>query len=91
MLHFSEAARVTALSIQKGDETKQKLGPLPAQPSARVSVPVPRLAAGQYVVSYRVVSSDNHVMSGNIRFTVDPNAASTGSRPAAPTSEHHHH
>jgi hypothetical protein len=90
MLHFSAAARVTALTIQKDGGDKQKLEPLPAKAAPMVSVPVSNLSAGKYVVSYRVVSEDNHVMSGDIHFTVSPGAASSTPAPAAPASEHHH-
>lgn len=88
-LQFSEAARVTALSIQKDTEAKQKLQPLPAKPSEKVSVPLPKLSAGKYLVSYRVVSDDNHVMSGTIHFTVSPGAASSAAAPSMPMPEHH--
>ena len=79
VLKFSEAAQVTALSIQKEGETEQKLSPLPGKPAAEVSVPAPKLAPGKYVVNYRVVSDDSHVMSGKLHFTIDPSAPpSTG-------------
>jgi methionine-rich copper-binding protein CopC len=74
-LNFSESVRITALSIQKGDEKKQPLGPLPDKPAQKVSVAVPTLAPGKYVVSYRVVGDDNHVMSGTLNFTVSASQA----------------
>jgi methionine-rich copper-binding protein CopC len=71
MLHFSEAARLTALSIQKeGDKESKSISPLPKEPSAALSVPVTPLAPGKYVVNWRVVGDDNHVMSGALHFTV---------------------
>lgn len=72
MLMFSEAARLTALTIRKDGEEAQKLSPLPAKPSAHLMVPAPKLAAGHYTVEYRVVSDDNHVMAGKLAFTVAP-------------------
>jgi methionine-rich copper-binding protein CopC len=69
-LNFSEAVRVTALSIQKGDEKKQPLAPLPDKPAEKITVSLPALAPGIYVVNYRAVSDDNHVMSGILHFTV---------------------
>jgi methionine-rich copper-binding protein CopC len=71
MLHFSTATRLTALSIQKeGDKEAKSITALPKEPSAALSVPVAALAPGKYVVNWRVVGSDNHVMSGVLHFTV---------------------
>jgi len=69
VLNFSEAARLTALSIQKGSESPQKL-PLPTTAAQQISVPLPRLTPGTYLVSWRVVSDDGHVMSGALHFTL---------------------
>lgn len=74
-LQFSEAVRVTAVSIQKEGEASQKLGPLPEQKAATVSLPVTGQGAGKYVITYRVVSGDGHVMGGEVRFTVDATAS----------------
>jgi methionine-rich copper-binding protein CopC len=86
VLKFSGAARVTALTLQKDGGAEQKLSPLPTEPTAEVSVPAGQLAPGKYVVNWRVVSADNHVMSGKLNFTVDPSATPT----AGKTSEHKH-
>ena len=70
VLNFSEAARLTALSIQKGSEPRQKLKPLPTTAAQQISVPLPRLTPGSYSVSWHVVSDDGHVMSGTLHFTL---------------------
>jgi copper transport protein len=70
-LQFSEAARLTALSIQKrGDSQAQPIEPLPAAASAQLVVPAPRLGPGVYELRYRVISADSHVMAGSVHFTV---------------------
>jgi methionine-rich copper-binding protein CopC len=69
VLTFSEPARLTALSIQKGAEPAQKIARLPADTATEISIPAPQLTPGSYVVSWRVVSEDNHVMSGKTHFT----------------------
>jgi methionine-rich copper-binding protein CopC len=80
VLTFSEAAKLTALTIQKDGEAEQKLAPLPKEESAQLSVVVPKLSPGKYVVNWRVVSDDTHIMSGKLHFTVaDPAASSTPS------------
>jgi methionine-rich copper-binding protein CopC len=68
-LTFTGAARLTALTIQKDT-------PLPAEAAAQLTVPTPKLAPGPYTVTWRIVSADNHVMSGKLHFTVAEAAAS---------------
>jgi methionine-rich copper-binding protein CopC len=75
VLDFSEAARLTAASIQKGDEPRQSLNSLPAAAARQISVPLPQLTPGSYSVTWRVVSEDGHVMSGTLRFTLAPDRA----------------
>ena len=75
MLMFNEAATLTAASIQKtGDKAAQKLGPLPKAPAANFTLNLPKLASGSYTVKYRVLTDDNHVMSGTTKFTVSADA-----------------
>jgi methionine-rich copper-binding protein CopC len=91
VLKFSAAARVTALTLQKDGGAEEKLAPLPAAAAAEISVPAGKLAPGKYVVNYRVVSADNHIMSGKLHFTVDPSATpSTGKAPAHDHSHEKH-
>jgi methionine-rich copper-binding protein CopC len=70
VLQFSEAARLTALWIEKSGGEKQKLTPLPPEPQSKITVPLPNLAPGDYVVSWRVLGGDGHVLPGKIRFTL---------------------
>jgi methionine-rich copper-binding protein CopC len=70
VLNFSEAARLTALSIQKGSEAEQKLKPLPAADAAQILVPLPPLTPGTYIVSWYALSDDGHVTSGALHFTL---------------------
>ena len=71
-LTFSESARITAVSIQKDQEPKQKLS-APTTAGEQLSVEVPKLAAGSYTLTWRVASTDdNHIMSGALHFKVAP-------------------
>ena len=70
VLSFSEPARLTALWIQKNGGPKQKVGSLPSEPARQISVAMPHLAPGSYVVSWRLVGQDSHVVPGQIRFTL---------------------
>ena len=75
VLNFSEAARLTALSIQKDSESPQNLKPLPTTAAQQISVPLPPLTPGAYSVSWRVLSDDGHVMSGALHFTLTAEGA----------------
>jgi methionine-rich copper-binding protein CopC len=70
VLTFSEPALVTALSIQQAGKAKQSLGPLPTEAAQTLTVASPGLTAGSYVVTWRAVSPDKHVMSGTLHFRV---------------------
>jgi methionine-rich copper-binding protein CopC len=73
MLHFSEAAHLTALTLQKdGEKAARKLAPLPQESAAEFTLPVESLPAGAYTVNWRVVGDDSHIMSGTLHFTVAP-------------------
>lgn len=70
VLTFSEPSRLTACWLQKDAGPKQKLTGLATTPAKEVSVPVPQLEAGSYVLSWRVMGDDGHVLPGEIHFTV---------------------
>jgi methionine-rich copper-binding protein CopC len=77
VLSFAEPVKLTALSLQKNGDAAKKIAPLPAEPSKEISVPAPQLAAGKYVLSWRAVGDDGHVMPGKVTFTVGRTPAST--------------
>ena len=67
---FSEAATLTALSLQKAGEAEQKL-PLPdTHATPDISVAAPKLTPGSYTLNYRVLSADHHIVSGHVVFKV---------------------
>lgn len=69
VLTFSEAARVTAMTLQNEGEASRKL-PLPANSAAHITVPLPKLLPGRYTLSWRMLSEDGHVTSASLHFTV---------------------
>lgn len=73
-MHFNEATRITALTLQKGTQAATRVDGLPAQPAKEIRVPVSGLAAGTYTVNWRAIGDDGHVVSGSFGFTVDPAA-----------------
>jgi methionine-rich copper-binding protein CopC len=80
VLTFSEAARLTAMTLQREGEEPRRLTPLPTEMTTRLTVPLPRLSPGRYTVSWRVVSDDGHVVPGAVHFTVVEAAADGGGR-----------
>lgn len=88
VLKFSEAAKVTALTLHKDGEAEQKLTASPDSASTQVTAALPKLSPGKYAVDYRVVSNDGHIMKGQLTFTFDPQA--TPSAGKAPAHEHAH-
>jgi methionine-rich copper-binding protein CopC len=81
-LNFSEAARLTVLSIQKDSEPKQDLKPLPTAAAQQISIPLPALTPGTYSVSWRAVSDDGHVMPGTLHCTLAADHATTAEHSA---------
>lgn len=70
VLTFAEPARLTVLALQKGVEPAKKITPLPASPAAEISIPAPQLSPGKYILSWRAVGNDGHVVPGKVTFTV---------------------
>jgi methionine-rich copper-binding protein CopC len=73
VLTFSGPVRLTALTVTRQDGSdEKKIAPLPEEPTASITVPAPKLGAGQYLVNWRIVGKDGHVQSGKFGFTVAP-------------------
>ena len=73
VLEFSEAARLTAASLKKeGEKDSTKLAPLPKERAATLTVPLAPLTPGKYILDWRVVGEDSHVMSGKLHFELKP-------------------
>ena len=70
VLSFSEAAQLTTLTIAKDGGEQHAVTPLPKKPEARIVVALPALRPGRYVVSWRVLSADGHVLPAQIHFTL---------------------
>lgn len=81
VLRFSEAARLTAAWIQREGGRREKLHSLPEKPASQISVALPPLMPGRYVLSWRVMGDDGHILPGQMHFTVSP---STAAAPTAP-------
>jgi methionine-rich copper-binding protein CopC len=70
-LEFSTEAKLTALKLENDAGTEMALGPIPVDTAAIYSIAVTEpLAPGNYVVTWRSVSGDAHIVSGEIHFSV---------------------
>ena len=65
VLEFSEA-----VSVRDGDGAEQALESFPGETGERFAVGVSGLSPGDYVVTWRAVGADTHIVSGEFRFTV---------------------
>src|ERR1700742_2080424 len=77
VLTFGEPAKLTMLTLQKDAEPAKKIGPLPTDASAEISIPAPKLSPGKYVLAWRAIGDDSHVVPGKLTFTVGATAATT--------------
>ena len=71
-LQFSKPVRLTTLVLER-DGTTTDLADLPADTASifNIGILIP-LVPGNYVVEWRAVGEDTHVVSGDFQFTVEP-------------------
>jgi methionine-rich copper-binding protein CopC len=70
VLEFSEPVHVTAVSMQSNG-SDYPTGEIPEGPAEAFSIPVTgKLAPGEYSVTWRAVSADTHIVSGDFSFVV---------------------
>ncbi|MBV9696614.1 MAG: copper resistance protein CopC [Gammaproteobacteria bacterium] len=68
VLRFAEPVRLGALTLQQAGAEARRLGPLPAAAQAEIRVALPALTPGAYVVRYRALGADGHVVPGQVHF-----------------------
>ncbi|MGY8986285.1 MAG: copper resistance CopC family protein [Sphingomonadales bacterium] len=69
-LVLSEQAKITSIEIVKSSGEKFSTSSLPKELVEEVSLTVPELASGSYVINWRGASKDMHAMSGKIEFII---------------------
>ena len=71
VLEFSADVRLTAVSLTNTAGEETRLGALPADAASSFAIPIESdLTPGVYLVTWRSLSADTHVVSGEFRFTV---------------------
>jgi copper resistance protein C len=71
-LTFEDLVQVTAVTITLKGGKARSLKPLPDSVVKEATVTVPALSPGDYVVDWRAAGHDGHVMSGQVKFKIDP-------------------
>ena len=69
-LSFSTEVRLTGLSLEDGAGEGIDLGSLPTTVQQEFVIEAPSLPPGTYLVSWRAVGADTHVVSGEFQFEV---------------------
>ncbi len=69
-LTFSTEVRLTGLSMEDAAGTAIDLGAIPTATQQAFVLPAPELVEGAYLVTWRAVGADSHVVSGEFRFEV---------------------
>jgi methionine-rich copper-binding protein CopC len=95
-LEFSEPVTLTAVTVSAERQEKRALTSLPTKAATTFDLPITGLAVGHYVVTWRALSADTHVMTGELAFSVGGDAAAAAHQHAeqAEHAEHdaaHHH
>jgi methionine-rich copper-binding protein CopC len=71
VLEFAEDVRLTAVTLTDAAGTAHTLGALPREPAVRFALDLPTpLTPGAYVIAWRAVGGDTHLVSGDVAFTV---------------------
>ena len=77
VLEFAEPVRLTAVTLTDAENGTHALDALPQTPATRFTIGVrATLPAGEYVVAWRAVGADTHLVSGEIPFRIAASAHS---------------
>ncbi|WP_181919427.1 copper resistance CopC family protein [Alkalilimnicola ehrlichii] len=68
-LKFGHTLRLTSAVLRRHEGEAVSLE-TPNRPASEHSLALPELAPGHYVVQWRGIAADGHVMSGSVEFTV---------------------
>jgi methionine-rich copper-binding protein CopC len=68
---FEEAAVVSGVALTGADGKNVNLASKPSKAMSKdFSLPLPKLAAGAYTLTFKVVAKDGHAMTNTIHFTI---------------------
>lgn len=70
-LEFSTVVKLTAVKLEDDAGSEMALGPIPGGMAAAFSIALDESPApGKYVLTWRSVSADAHIVSGEVHFSV---------------------
>lgn len=69
-LAFSTEVRLTGLTVADAAGKAIDFGSIPTTMQQEFVIPAPQLPSGTYLVSWRAVGADTHVVSGEFQFEV---------------------
>lgn len=67
---FPHAMRLTSLVVTPQGGDPSSVGLTAASAGTTVSAPLPRLAPGNYTITWTATGADNHTMTGRVRYMV---------------------
>ena len=71
VLEFNDPVRLTLVNLMDDDGARHALGAIPTATQARFVLELrDKLRAGAYVIEWRAVGADTHIVSGEIPFEV---------------------
>jgi len=71
VLEFRDDVRLTAVTLADSGGAKKTLAAIPTTVAPKFNIAVrDELAPGDYVVTWRAVGGDTHIVSGELRFKV---------------------
>ncbi|MEE2000109.1 copper resistance protein CopC [Alkalimonas sp. MEB108] len=93
MLHFGDPVRMLSLELTLDEEAIEFGFRRNTEATDHIEFELPALKAGSYQFAWAAIGADGHRVSGEIAFTLDPDAteASPGKQPEADEHQHHHH
>jgi methionine-rich copper-binding protein CopC len=75
VLEFNDPVRLTLVNLRDAAGTRRELAAIPSETQARFVVAIREpLNAGAYVIEWRAIGADTHIVSGEIPFEVKPSA-----------------
>lgn len=93
MLHFGDPVRMLSLELTLDEEAIEFGFRRNTEATDHIEFELPVLQAGSYQFAWAAIGADGHRVSGEIAFTLDPDAteSSPGKQPEADEHQHHHH
>tara|TARA_B110000196_G_scaffold318805_1_gene335045 strand:- start:999 stop:1361 length:363 start_codon:yes stop_codon:yes gene_type:complete len=69
-LEFSTEVRLAGLSVEDGNGKNVDLGATPTTMQQKFAIPASEISPGTYLVKWRAVGADMHIVSGEFQFVV---------------------